>query len=69
MGLAAFLRSGDITEVTDVHTLIPMIVSLLTQQRFSGGAVIVTAIAASLMCCRLADPLMDMVGRALGMIG
>ena len=68
MGLAAFCGLVQIRRC-DVHTLIPMIVSLLTQQRFSGGAVIVTAIAASLMCCRLADPLMDAMGRALGMIG
>ena len=52
-----------------MHAFIPLIVSLLTGPRFSGGAVIVTAVAASLMCCRLADPVMDMVGRALGLVG
>ena len=50
-------------------TLIPLVASLLTKPKFSGGAVIGTAMIASLMCCRLADPVMAMVARFINQVG
>lgn len=38
-----------------------LLMQLLQKPRFSGAAVIGTAMIAALMCCRLADPVMSAI--------